>query len=279
MGFDAHVLEVMISTPGDTGEEVAAVTNALHGWNSSRARGAQTILLPRFWKTAAVPTLSDAGGQSVINSQLVDNADIVLVFFDSRLGRATADAVSGTAEEIERAADQGKPIHVWFSDEPIPRNVDLDQLERLNAFRGELEAKGLLGVYTDTSDLAYRVRDAIEADVEKLGLGAPSVKRKGEHALPRLTLERGVDSRGKTSIVMILENKSQTVTAEQLEVDFGPWESCVYREFQEPINLPPSQPIRWNSMFAMGDPTQNEVVITWRESGEPHSVTLPITTA
>jgi hypothetical protein len=53
--FEAFVLKVLISSLGDTGEEVAAVAEALHGWNGSRAESAQVILLPQHWKSDAVP--------------------------------------------------------------------------------------------------------------------------------------------------------------------------------------------------------------------------------
>ncbi len=139
--FEAFVLKVLISTPGDTGEEVAAVTESLPGWNGSRAEAAQVILLPRHWKSNAVPRLGTSSGQGVINEQLVDDADIVIALFDSRLGQATAEAVSGTAEEIQRAVDAGKHVHVWFSNEPIDRGADLDQLAALREFRASLEAQ------------------------------------------------------------------------------------------------------------------------------------------
>jgi hypothetical protein len=130
MAFDAHVLKVLIASPGDTTEERDAVTRSLHGWNAARAEREQVILLPTRWETDAVPRLG-ASGQGVINEQLVDKADIVIALFDTRLGMATEAAVSGTAEEIERAHAAGKPVHVYFSDEPIPRGADLRQVEAL----------------------------------------------------------------------------------------------------------------------------------------------------
>ena len=36
MGFDAHVLKVLIASPGDTGRERDAIEKALHGWNNAR---------------------------------------------------------------------------------------------------------------------------------------------------------------------------------------------------------------------------------------------------
>ena len=41
MGFDAHVLKVLIASPGDTGRERDAIENALHGWNNARAEREQ----------------------------------------------------------------------------------------------------------------------------------------------------------------------------------------------------------------------------------------------
>jgi nucleoside 2-deoxyribosyltransferase len=122
---------------------------SLHSWNSRRAEAEGVILLPRHWKSDAVPLLNSDGPQSVIDSQLVDDADIVIAVFDSRLGTGTPDAVSGTAHEIERTAQAGKPVHVYFSDEPVSRNADPEELARLNAFRAEMEANNLLGVYVD----------------------------------------------------------------------------------------------------------------------------------
>lgn len=127
--FEAHVLRVLIASPGDTTDERGAVERSLHGWNASRAEREQVILLPARWETDAVPRLGGSG-QSVINEQLVDRADIMIALFDSRLGQAAEEAVSGAAEEIQRAheAEAGKPVHVYFSEEPLPRNVDVHRL-------------------------------------------------------------------------------------------------------------------------------------------------------
>ncbi|AMY20022.1 MULTISPECIES: hypothetical protein [Nocardiaceae] len=287
MAFDAHVLEIMISTPGDTADEVATVKDALHGWNADRAPGAQTILLPRFWKTDSVPGLSPSGGQSVINSQLVDNADIVIALFDRRLGQETDTAVSGTAEEIARAADAGKPVHVYFSDEPIDRSkFDADEYARLEKFRAELQAKGLLGVYSSLTDLAYKVRSAVESDLGGLGLGAPSVVRKGEHALPRVRVEKEKeqysDSKGRvktrTKSFLVLENKSQSLTAEGLTMKLGDeLRSTLIRDSDDPIDLPPFAELRWPLVLHMGMPDQVIVELKWTENGTAESLKQPVT--
>lgn len=186
--FDAHVIEVAISTPSDTDEEVEAIRKSLHALNISRGKRDGTVVLPYHWKTDAVPRMSDDGAQGVINKQLIDNADIVVALFDRRLGQATPDAVSGTAHEIKRATEAGKHVHTWFSEEPIQRrDVDPKELARLAKYRKDLENQGLLGVYVSPDALAYKVRTAIEHDIDEMSLGATQVRKpKGEHAMPRL---------------------------------------------------------------------------------------------
>lgn len=111
MVFAANVLNVFIASPGDTSASRDAVETALHRWNGMRAAAAGVILLPRRWEVDGVP-LMGGDGQSQLNTQLVDKADIVIGIFHTRLGRATPRSRSGTADEIERTHAAGKPVHV-----------------------------------------------------------------------------------------------------------------------------------------------------------------------
>jgi hypothetical protein len=276
--FEAFALKVLISSPSDTGQEVAAVNQSLHGWNGSRAESAQVILLPRHWKSDAVPRLGTGSGQGVINEQLVDDADIVVALFDARLGQATAAAVSGTAEEIQRAIDAGKHVHVWFSTEPIARDADIDQLAELRVFRAALEEQGLLGEYDSPADLAYKVRSAIEDDVTQMGLGSPSVRRRdAEHAVPR--------GRRKGD-ALVIENKSKTITAEQFHFTYeGVWPDGFGGGGGEPVDLfYDGRPFdlladsekRWSMAVFMQSPPELNLTMRWIEGDEPHEVSQPI---
>src|SRR5699024_9231282 len=120
----------------------------------------QVALQPWRWESSSVPLLG-SHPQSLINSQGVDDSDIVFAIFGSRLGSPTPDAVSGTVEEIERANDQGKPVHVYFSDGPLPNDVDTEQLKGLREFKKQLQARGLLGTFSNVSQLTHEVWRAI----------------------------------------------------------------------------------------------------------------------
>lgn len=176
MAYTANVLRVMIASPSDTVEARDAVETAIHGWNDANARGKQVILQPWRWETSAVPQLGDHP-QSLINAQGVDDSDIVFALFGSRLGSPTPGAVSGTVEEIERAVEQGKPVHLYFSTAPLPNDVDTEQLEGLRAFKDQIRQRGLLGEFSNVSQLAHEVWRAIEYDITTLSLGVPVVQQ------------------------------------------------------------------------------------------------------
>lgn len=79
----------------------------------------------------------------MINHQLADDADIIVGVFSQTLGSATPRAVSGTAEELERARDAGKPVHVYFSAMPLDRDHDRDQLAARDDFITRWQARGI----------------------------------------------------------------------------------------------------------------------------------------
>ncbi|HTY31692.1 hypothetical protein [Mycobacterium sp.] len=194
----------------------------------------------------------------------MDDADIVIAVFDSRLGTATPDAVSGTAHEIERTAEAGKPVHVCFSDEPVSRNADPAELQRLNTFRAEMEANNLLGVYADPTDLGHQVREAIEHDVVKLDIGVVRLPTASppEHAMPRLTYD-------EFNKRLVVDNISKTVRADQLTLDI-PEGAYIVDYDDESIDLLPLGKAHWPVTLFMQSPRQMKVTVRWIENGEPH---------
>lgn len=100
------------------------------------------MLQSRRWELDAVPTLGDRP-QAIVNKQLVDEADILIAVFSTRLGSPTGVAASGTVEEIERLRSMNKPVFVYFSKAPVPRDHDPEQLRLLNRYKHELSVAGL----------------------------------------------------------------------------------------------------------------------------------------
>lgn len=183
MPYVATVLRVMIASPSDVPEARDAVEKAVHGWNDANARNKSVILQPWRWETSAVPVMG-AHPQKLINAQGVDDSDIVFALFGGRLGSPTPDAISGTAEEVDRALELGKPVHLYFSTAPLPNDIDTAQLDALRAFKKDMQDRGLLGEFSNPEQLNHEVWKAIEHDIAMLRIGD------GPGAKPELT---GVD--------------------------------------------------------------------------------------
>ncbi|MRX42126.1 DUF4062 domain-containing protein [Agromyces kandeliae] len=169
MSYSAKVLRVMIASPSDVPEARDAVEKAILGWNDANARAKGVILQPWRWESSAVPVMG-AHPQKLINAQGVDDSDIVFALFGGRLGSPTPDAVSGTVEEVDRALELGRQVHLYFSTAPLPYNVDTAQLDALRAFKEDMQDRGLLGEFNNIEQLGHEVWKAIEHDIASLSI-------------------------------------------------------------------------------------------------------------
>jgi hypothetical protein len=101
-----------------------------------------------------------------------------------------------------------------------------------------MEAKALVFVYSDPTDLGHQVREAVEHDLTQMNLGVAALPVAApEHAMPRLRY----DGFGKR---LIAENYSTTVRADQfmLEIPDGNYR-IDYDD--EPVDLLPQADARW----------------------------------
>lgn len=183
MTFDALAAVVMISGPGDTGEEVSAVEATINKWNRNHAEGERIVFIPQHYLADSVPVLSkDVDGQAIINEQITDRADIVIALFKYRLGTPTPrNKYSGTVEEAESKSRTGS-VHVYFwNGDLVPREIADDaqknrKLAELKEYRetfhfkvnSSYEKKGSYGSYYSIEDLKKSVDKALWMDARQL---------------------------------------------------------------------------------------------------------------
>ncbi len=278
---------VVIASPGDTVEERAHVRNALIDWSVSTGRRLGVVALPWLWERQAVP---EVGGrpQALINSQAVDRADVVVAFFDSRLGSHTGVDVSGTAEEIHRATDLGKPVHVYFSNERLPRDTDPEQLAALNAFRDELQRNALLGTYADPADLAAQVVRAVEHDIEArdwagspetVGPRRADLRWRHDHEKQ----PKGLDRKGRMQYRTVANRLVVTNAGDIDATDFRfetVWEGEVPQmapridDHATPVTVPAHSEIQWLCIPAHSGNLRIDG--TWAENGQPRAQTWSV---
>ncbi|MHA7177346.1 DUF4062 domain-containing protein [Arthrobacter sp. Sr24] len=277
MSYSATVLRVMIASPSDVQEARDAVERAIYSWNDANAEKKGIILQPWRWETSAVPMLG-SHPQRLINAQGVDSSDIVFAMFAGRLGSATPDAISGTAEEINRALDAAKPVHLYFSSAGLPQDVDIKQLEALRAFRADMESKGLLGEYSNVSQLEHEVWKAIEHDIAQVTPASqpPVVESKKIDFLVQPKQEREVtyDSKGKpknkTRHWIEVTNTGTQDAEGVMFASVGQHTSMHLGNSEESTIVHHGQTRRIDTFYTYGG-GESILRITWRGDGEEQS--------
>lgn len=209
--------------------------------------------------------------QSFINTQGVDTSDIVIALSGGRLGSPTLDAVSGSVEEIERAVDAGKPVHVFFSTAPLPVDVDSAQLDGLRAFKRELPQRGLLGEFSTEFDLGERVWQAIEHDVSALELPPPefSPRAPRDNLLVQSRSARevsGYDAKGapryRTRRWVEVSNQSEH-DAENVVATVAEGSGIFLAGFREPTVIHAGQTRDLHLEFSLGTGDDPTLTLAW----------------
>jgi hypothetical protein len=168
MGYNARVIEVLIASPGDVNRERELIAEAIYDWNCINSRERSVVLLPLRWETHAFPELGTAP-QAAINRQVVDHCDMAVGVFWTRLGTPTSEAQSGTAEEIARVADTGKPVMLYFSRAKADlQSIDWDEYGRLRKFQTELSSKALIETYRSTSDFRQKFARQLAMRIQEI---------------------------------------------------------------------------------------------------------------
>jgi hypothetical protein len=152
MPFNATVHRVMIASPGDVQPERDTVREVIHEWNAVHGPQRRVLLLPVGWETDLAPEMGDHP-QNIINKRILNDADLLVGIFWTRLGTPTAGYASGAVEEIEEHVTAGKPAMLYFSSAPAALDsVDPDQYRALKAFKDSCKSRGVFQVYRDLSD-------------------------------------------------------------------------------------------------------------------------------
>lgn len=147
MSLRANVLKVMIASPGDVAEARTIATEEIYRWNDANASARQLVLLPVKWETHSTPEMGDSP-QSIINRQLLREADIVIAIFGTRIGTPTEEYISGTVEEIKKHVAASKTAMIYFSDVPVPPSVvNAAQYALVQEFRDECRSLGLYATF------------------------------------------------------------------------------------------------------------------------------------
>ncbi|MCT9075447.1 hypothetical protein [Streptomyces fulvoviolaceus] len=279
MAYASTTLHLLISAPGDVTEgDRAVIQRSISRWNFNYGKQFQLTILPIWWGEHASAEFGEHP-QDVINRQLIDDADLALAIFWTRLGTGTKRAVSGTAEEIERMAKAGKTVSVLHCTRPIPSNSDLDQQISLRDYLKGVQSNALLMTYSDDVDLASRVDNLLSRQatlfMAKVYDSKTRIPEQDLGVWPSLDFRERVatDSKGRVrtrrSHYLVLTNKG-SFPAKSVTFSFDPNDDIILIDDDQPIDiLAPESEIRFPLSLTMGGPRQFNCVVKWVDpSGE-----------
>lgn len=167
MPYPATVIPVMIASPGDVTEYRVEARNALHEWNYIHSQAASVILMPVGWDTHSSPELGSTA-QDLINDRVLEDCDLLVGIFWTRLGTPTNRSASGSVEEIQRHVEAGKPAMVYFSEAPVaPQTIDVGQFTALQQFRHWCQTQGLVETFLNTGDFQTKFRRHLQIALQK----------------------------------------------------------------------------------------------------------------
>jgi hypothetical protein len=177
MAFNARVFRIFIASPSDVQEERDIIARIIREWNDLHSFERKVVLLPLRWETHSAPELNRRP-QEIINTEIVDMADMAVGVFWTRIGTPTGGFESGTIEEIERLGNAGKLVMCYFSKAKVELDkVDLEQYKNLKEFKKKTYPNGLIENYSNgvefrdlfAKQLEIKIRTLIAKDNEKDG--------------------------------------------------------------------------------------------------------------
>ncbi|WP_156077096.1 hypothetical protein [Saccharothrix sp. NRRL B-16314] len=229
--------------------------------------------------------------QEALDAQIVDNADVVVGVFWTRIGTLLPDGTPATVHELERTTDANKPALLYFSNQPVAlSSVQDDQFTALKAFKTRAQTWGLYKEYEKVDELVQQIkRDLLRIVRERFELPTPdlssSPRPPSNPARPVVNVikerQQRFDPKGRpriqTSHFLELSNvggeTAEDVRIEWVEPDPKPtdWTPPSIGELEPVDYLVPGAPARFDLLVHM-EATSNLVIrITWRDlNGEEH---------
>jgi hypothetical protein len=162
-----RTIRVFASSPSDVSDErqqLAVVVQELNATLTALVPESPTVDLIK-WETHVHPDMG-RDAQDVVSRQIPDY-DVFLGMMWSRFGTPTKVAGSGTEEEFWDAyagwEERRSPSHIlfYFCRQDLPADMvmhNIDQLQKVSAFRNELQNRGLVWSYPSHAEFADTVR-------------------------------------------------------------------------------------------------------------------------
>ena len=174
------LLRLVVASPGDVKRERDALQEIIAEINRDTARPAELYLELARWETDARAGFHAGGPQGQIDPILkIDECELVVGIFWSRLGSPTLDGKTGTEHEFDTAykawSDNRRPeIMAYFCERPVEPKSDEDrrQFELVKQFKSSFPREGFAWKYTEVDEfktlVARHIRQYVREQIQSI---------------------------------------------------------------------------------------------------------------
>lgn len=265
MTFVATVVRILIASPSDLRDERDRVERTIHRWNALHAAHVGVVLMPVRWETNASAEMGGSA-QDLINRQIVDDSDVLIGMFWTRLGTPTTTSVSGTAEELQRFLDADKPAALFKSRKPADLDtVDHDQFAALKSFLHAQRGNGLVLDFQTPEELAALVEQSLTRFVRERfsALPVPAVPPRPTSVADVRAEHIGYGSDHRVVIQNVGTGEARAVTIETKDANGGDgtWELI---ESDRLVDfLPSGGTYQYLAALDMASPSRVNCMVRW----------------
>jgi len=281
--YSSTTYRLIISAPSDVpAEDLKVVTDAVNRWNAIYGRQFGAVVVPTHWQAHSAAE-HGRRPQAALNTQLVEDADILVALLWHRLGSDTGEAESGTVEEITTAQSNGAYVAILRCTRDFPPSIDPEQITKLRAFYAKAEANSLMLGYGQEAELTHHVdailSRAVTRDTTRAEAAAQTARGDAE-VWPRIESSEYVktDSKGRMRTrrrwQLVLTNTGAEPARHvryrletENEGDELPLKTDDERELEV---LSPGGEAAYGLLMVMGTASQVRCIVTWEDSGGDH---------
>jgi hypothetical protein len=190
---------------------------------------------------------------------IIDESDYYIVIVKGRYGSVASDGTSYTEKEFRYAQDKGIPLLAFLYHDPSELQVrdtddDPTKMEKLKAFRNELESKRIVKYWSTAAQLIADIKDSVNNIVRR----KPAVGWiRGDQALdPLIYKELELIRKENESLRKQLESAGSEISFPEDIADLDDSITISYEVYQ---------PINKDKSFIKGELRIGSIRITWRK--------------
>jgi len=157
------IVRGFIASPSDVQEYRDQAIEVVTRWNAVNSIARETVIEAIRLETHADAQLG-LHPQLIINSTMLANCDFLIAIFWARMGTETPDAVSGTVAELEefKRAKGGERVKLFFCEDAIPHDHDVEQFSRVQEFKTRMKSESLYIPFRGLDHFSGKLRDQLD---------------------------------------------------------------------------------------------------------------------